>query len=428
MLSKRAPIVSLLLVLLSGPLLGPIAAGQPADQTPGTDPLRAIWIRSFPLHATVLREGEPVRVEQVEGQWEQVAAHEGELLEVDAPGYHPYQLRVAEEDRYEVKLEPITDRLQRMTQISTGRQPKSVEFSHDGGLMVVAELEGTGLAVYDAATGAHVRQIVLGGTGFVETYSLASREELWLSQMIGGLIHVISTRDWRVLASFQSGGNWSKVVTATDDESLVFVSNWISEDVSVIDAKTRTVLRTFDCEGVPRGLALSEDERHIYVANYDTGYIEKHDVATGELVGRLGDGPGAKRHLVADYERARLYATDMARGTVSVYSLSTDLLLRERYLGDKLNTIALDDSGRYLFLSDRGPNNPVDYTIPGPAFGRVTVLDAVTLEPVSAVWGQNQPTGIAIDPSGRRLAFTNFLDYTMELYRFTPTHEVLLQR
>lgn len=420
----RTRVVAVLVVIVS---LSAVA--QELGEEEGSGPsARQLWIRSFPEETSVSWRGEPLAELAVDGQYSAYRAPEGALLAVDAPGYYPYSLRIADEERYEVKLEPRSPHVQLMTQVPTGRQPKSVTFSPDGRFMVVAELEGTGLAVYDAATGEHLHQVVLGGTGFVETLFLPGREELWVSQMIGGLVHVISTETWEPLARFWSGGNWSKVLIATADERTVFLSNWISEDVSVIDAATRTVSSVIECDGVPRGLALSPDERSIYVANYDTGFIEKRDVATGALQALLGSSPGAKRHLVADYERERLYASDMLRGTISVYSFATDQLIRERYLGPKLNTIALDRSGRFLFVSDRGPNNPVDYTIPGPEFGKVTVVDAVTLEPLVQVWGHDQPTGLDVSSSGTVVVFTNFLDYLLELYRFTPHGEVLLQR
>jgi YVTN family beta-propeller protein len=389
---------------------------------------RSIWIRSFPAEVTVSFSGGPVAALRQDGQWSEYRVQDGALVRLDASAYHPYVFRVAEPERYEVKLEPKSDHLQLMTQTHTGRQPKSVTYSPDGRYMVIAELEGSGLAVYDARTGEHLHQVELGGTGFVESLFLSGRSEVWVSQMIGGRVHVISTESWERVATFWSGGNWSKVLTATSDERLVFLSNWISEDVSVIDAETRTVVRLIECGGVPRGLALSEDERYIYVSNYDNGLIEKHSVDTGALVAALGRSPGAARHLVPDYERDRMYVTDMYRGTVSAYSLVTDELILERYLGDKLNTIALDPSGRFLYLSDRGPNNPVDYTIPGPSFGKATVLDAVTLEPLVWVWGQDQPTGMDVAPRRRIFTFSNFLDNVAETYRFEPDGGVLLLR
>jgi len=33
------------------------------------------------------------------------------------------------------------------------------------------------------------------------------------------------------------------------------------------------------------------------------------------------------------------------------------------------------------------------------------------------VWGRNQPTGLAFSADGRYLAFTDFLDNNVELYR-----------
>src|SRR5439155_21490347 len=55
-------------------------------------------------------------------------------------------------------------------------------------------------------------------------------------------------------------------------EMRVFVTNEKSDDVTVIDATTRTVLKTIPVGKRPRGVAVSPDGRRVYVthSNSDT--------------------------------------------------------------------------------------------------------------------------------------------------------------
>lgn len=79
-------------------------------------------------------------------------------------------------------------------------------------------------------------------------------------------------------------------------------------------------------------------------------------------------------------------------------------------------TITAD--GRLLIVSSRGPNNPHEgYLVRGCEYGRIFFinLESGTLD--EWIWGRDQPTGLAVDPSGRYLAFTNLLSNSLELYR-----------
>jgi len=130
---------------------------------------------------------------------------------------------------------------------------------------------------------------------------------------------------------------------------------------------------------------------------------------------RYNEGAGAARHII--YLDDRLYVSDMFWGTVNILSATTGTLIKSSVIGPKINTIVMSSDGRYIFASSRGNNNPVDYTIPGPDFGAVFMLKTQDLSVIDKVWGRNQPTGLAISPDGKLLAFTDFLDMNLELYR-----------
>lgn len=405
--------VGLLLVLVS------LVGVTPDDTVFADTEADTITMQLFPPSAIPRQSGvELVRLRTDEAGTTYAVRLGSRSLELTAPGYRPttIALSTARSGIIQAKLEPDSPVIQKAFEIETDPQPKSVRFSPDGRHMVVCELDGDGIAVYDAQTGELVASLALGGTGFVESEFLPHRRELWVSQMTTGLVHVISSDSWQPLGRVHTQGVWPKVILSNRDDSRVYVSNWVSRDISVIDPETRTVVQRLDVGGTPRGLALSADERAIYVAIFSSGFVEKRDTTTGMLLTTLGSQVGAKRHLVVDSRRGRLYASDMATGAIEVFDTTTDQYLTGRWVGEKPNTIDLSPGGHFLYVSDRGPNNAVSYLLPGPAFGRVLMLDAMTLETIAWVWGRNQPTGLAVSPSGSRLAFTDFLDRGLELY------------
>jgi len=215
-------------------------------------------------------------------------------------------------------------------------------------------------------------------------------------------------------------------------DGRVFVSNWVSRTVSALDGDTGRLLGQYKVAGTPRGLALSPDGKLLYVANFDSGTIEAVDAMTLARVDTLFDGDGglpsggAKRHLVVDPVRNRLYASDMSRGSVFALDLASKRLLAEIKVGEKTNTIKVSPDGAWVFVSTRGPNNAADYELKGPEFGEFLVIDARTLTVAERHWGMNQPTGLAVSPDGREVVFSDFLDHRLEVYSRTPKSYYLL--
>jgi DNA-binding beta-propeller fold protein YncE len=128
---------------------------------------------------------------------------------------------------------------------------------------------------------------------------------------------------------------------------------------------------------------------------------------------------GAMRHLVADPERNRLFADDMATDQVFVVDLRTSTVRKLADTGHTPNTIDLSPDGRVLYVSNRGRNGS-NYYLPGPEWGSVLAIDTRTGRILDAIVGGNQPTGLDVSPDGRTVAYSDFLDDRMTLYAIPP--------
>ncbi len=308
--------------------------------------------------------------------------------------------------------------------IATGKQPKSVTFIDDS-RVAVALLEGPGIDIVDVYSGQSLRIAppppYAARHGFVESLALPERDELWVSQMTTGSVHVFSLSTLAYKATIRSGGVWGKVLAYNPVLDRVFFSNWVSQDISVINPHSYEEEKRVDCGAVPRGMAFSEDGLYMYLAQYEVrgksiGRLLKVELSSMAIVARFG-AEGSKRHIVKDSKRGLLYVSDMARDIIEVYDLRDDSLLASVAVGAKPNTIELSPDGRLLYVSCRGPNNPdKGYLYKGYEFGRVYVLDAETLS-VREWWeGGNQPTGLDVSPDGRLVVFSDFLDDRLRVY------------
>ena len=335
--------------------------------------------------------------------------------------YIPFHKQHGHAEEY--KLERMQTHLIFDACIKTGSQPKSVRFSPDGKYYVTALLNGKGIEVFYSGSGRKYAKVSLPEKyeekkGFVETLFIPRVHELWVSQMTTGMIHAFDSRNFSYLFSFPSGGRWPKVIAADMKGKRAFVSNWESRTVSVIDIRSRQILEIIHTPGIPRGLGISPDGKYLYAALYSSGMVIKIDLSSFKIIKKILLGHGAPRHLTVARKADKLYVSDMYRGTISEISISTDRILKTLYVGSNLNTIALSPDERYLFISSRGKNSKEGYLHKGPVFGKIFVYDTEKRQLVDGTWGGNQPTGLAVSPDGKTVAFSDFLDEKIEIYRW----------
>ena len=132
---------------------------------------------------------------------------------------------------------------------------------------------------------------------------------------------------------------------------------------------------------------------------------------------------GAGRRRLATRTN-RLYADDMGKDTVFTVDLGSDEPQTLTATDSHPNSMALDPSGRVLYVSNRGQNGS-SYYVPGPEWGSVIAVDATSGRMLDAIVGGNQTTGLDVSPDGRWLAFTDFLDNKVQVFAVPPIDALL---
>jgi len=344
-------------------------------------------------------------------------------LRFSAPGYNSIEWNSAQlpvrKGQVDIKLENEKGILRYIGEYKTGSQPKSAYFSPDGRRLFVPLLNEKGIDVFRVIGQSlqYEKRLEPGNKkGFVEALIDERRREVWFSNLEEHKVYIYNLDTLDFISSYSTGGNFPKVIAQSPDGALTVVSNWISMDISVFDSDTKKLLRRIPVGGTPRGMAFSPDSSTMYTAIYDEATIAVVDMKTNKVIKRwrFHEGEGAARHIICRGDK--LYVSDMFRGTVNILNAATGALLKSTRVGYNINTIVISPDGKYIFASSRGKNNPVDYTVPGPDFGAVYMLNAQDLTLIEKVWGRNQPTGLAVSPDGKLLVFTDFLDANLELY------------
>ena len=350
-------------------------------------------------------------------------------VSVSKDGYNTATKDVALTGDQSVKLwlDPQGQIYQSLVRFKCGKQPKQVLFTPDGKELWVAILGGgkSGLEAYDPVTGKQLASVYLGGHEGTELTMTKDGKTIFVSQMATSTIWEVDRATRKVVRHFPSGGSYTKILLLSRDEKLLYASNWKSNDVSEIDVATGKVLRVIPVVTTPRGLYITPDSKWMYVSGFGKGELQKIDLATGEGTVLLKTG-GSMRHMAADERKGLLYVGEFTENEIYVVDLATDKITKLAPTDQRPNTIDLSPDGKVLYVSDRGKDNPTTgYLTKGPEWGSVLAIDTSTGKLLDAIVGGNQCTGLDVSPDGKLLAFSDFLDYVIRVYRI-PDYSTLL--
>jgi poly-gamma-glutamate capsule biosynthesis protein CapA/YwtB (metallophosphatase superfamily)/DNA-binding beta-propeller fold protein YncE len=302
--------------------------------------------------------------------------------------------------------------------------PKGAAFSPDGKEIWVTSLMNTnrGVLVFDAKTGAHIKDIVLPDGGGVEIIFNLSGNKAYVSQMETARVFEIDAKTKEILRIFDTKSSWTKVLAISPKEDFLFASNWSGNNVSIIDLKTGKLIENIPTVKTPRGIYILKDGKTLYVAGFENGEIEKINLETKERKIILKT-EGAMRHIVGDEEKGVLYFSDMGKNKIFKVNLQNDKVEEFAKTDNNPNTIALTPDKKVLIVSNRGENHPSgNYNIPGPEWGSILFFDTSTGKMLDALVAGNQPTALAVSPDGKYFVYSDFLDGNLTLCQL-PSYE-----
>ncbi len=153
-----------------------------------------------------------------------------------------------------------------------------------------------------------------------------------------GLVQVVDPREPGLVGNVRVGEQ-PQGVLLNKDHSRLYVANSGSDTVSVLDTAIDRVVKTFlirpdDVRGLPgstpNNLALSPDERRLYVTLGDMNSVAVIDLKTGRLIGYIpvGWNPTA---VVVSTDNKRLFVAN-AKGVNARYPNAKEVLDRGRYI------------------------------------------------------------------------------------------------
>ncbi len=189
---------------------------------------------------------------------------------------------------------------------------------------------------------------------------------------------------------------------------FAYVTNFASNDVSVIDTATDTVVATIPVGSSPFGVAVNPAGTRVYVT--DSTGVSVIDAATNTVVAVVAV-PGG-RGIAVNQAGTRVYtATVFPFPGIAVIDAATNTVVAKVATSDVCWGVAVNAGGTRVYATNEFANT-------------VSVIDAATNSLITAVKVGRQPQGIVVNPAGTRVYVTNINDDTISVID-TATNTVI---
>ena len=193
------------------------------------------------------------------------------------------------------------------------------------------------------------------------------------------------------------------------DGARLFAANWSGESVTEIDTATGKTLRTLPVGLHPRGMALTREGK-LYVANFDGASIDVFDGPDYEHTYRLAVCR-IPRHLALSPDEKTLYISCYHDSEVHALDLATELVTHTVKVGTNPKSLEASRDGHYVFTADYGEE----------AHG-VSVVDTTDwTSRIFQVPGMDRGSGIAVTQDGKHALVTGWYDNHVYFIGFQGT-------
>jgi YVTN family beta-propeller protein len=279
-----------------------------------------------------------------------------------------------------------------------GSMPKGAVLSPDGARFYVTnfgQLDKKNVAVYDAKTLDLLETIDVPGI-VVESVLSHDGRTLYLSNFRRSSVMFVDVASKRVTREIKTGTH-PKILALSHDGRSLFAANWASHSVTQIDVGSGEVVRTLDVGRQPRGMVTTRSGK-LYVANF---YGDSIDVFEGKALGDKHRLSVCKcpRHLALSPDEKTIYISCLNASQVHVLDLESETVVHKVAVGKAPKSVAVSRDGRWVWSADYGESRSL------------SVVDTRDwTSQVFPVPGMDRGSGVAVAPDGKHALVTGWYD------------------
>ena len=174
--------------------------------------------------------------------------------------------------------------------VEVGEEPEGVRTSPDGQYFYVPGETDHNITVIDAEQGERVAQITVGHRPR-DTVFTSNSARAYVSSEIDGTVSIIDVPNHKVIETVALPKNSRSMGLAlSPDDKLLYVANGRSKTVSIIDLGTNEVIASFEVGDRPWGIGVSSDGKRLYTANGPSDDVSVVDTESHEVVAKIAVG------------------------------------------------------------------------------------------------------------------------------------------
>jgi YVTN family beta-propeller protein len=292
---------------------------------------------------------------------------------------------------------------------ATGSMPKGATLSPDGTRFYVTnfgQLDTKNVTIYDAQTLAKLDQLDVPGI-ICESAISPDGGTLYISNFSRSSVMFVDLTSRKVTHEIKTGQH-PKVLVASPDGKSVFAANWMSKSVTQIDVASASVVRTLEVGKQPRGMAMAKSGT-LYVANF---YSDSIDVFDGKELEKRHEVAVCKcpRHLALSPDDKTLYISCLNVSQLHALDVATETVQHRVQIGASPKSIAVSRDGRYVYSADYGTSRSISVVDTADWTARVFPIQ-----------GMDRGSGVAVAPDGKHALVTGWYDAHVYLVGFEGT-------
>jgi len=174
----------------------------------------------------------------------------------------------------------------------------------------------------------------------------------------------------------------------------VYVSNYLSNNVSVINTSTNTVTANVTVGTKPIGVAVNPAGTRVYVANRDSNNVSVINTSTNTVTTNVTVG-SYPYGVAVNPAGTRVYVANLISNSVSVINTSTNTVTDTVTVGTFPIGVAVNPAGTRVYVANLASND-------------VSVINTSTNMVADTVTVGSKPYGVAVNPAGTHVYVSNY--------------------
>ncbi|MTI95736.1 MAG: YncE family protein [Firmicutes bacterium] len=177
---------------------------------------------------------------------------------------------------------------QTLKTISVDQNPHEVAITRDGRRSYVTSSGGNSVSVFDNETLEMVGHITHPEFKFPHGVGLNSSEDtLWIASTYANTVFLIDTKEFKVRKTIPTYQELVHMIYFSPDRKKVYVPNIGSNNITLFDAESESIITHFPVGRGPEGAAAHPDGKRLFVANQDEDSLHIYNLDDLSLAVKL---------------------------------------------------------------------------------------------------------------------------------------------